>query len=507
MSVNTDPSDLTPLVVVTIVSPPRPKGSSWLSSAFLVVNAALGAGLLNFPQAYHQAGGVVTAIAIQSLFLVFIVVAIFTLGYSSDMKQSTTYQDTVSAVCGSQAKHACAVSILLYCFGTCITFLIIIGDQWEEFFLFVDRDTYCDESPFYMSRWFTIVFTSCLFILPMIFPRRIDFLKYASFVGVLGIFYVVGLVTVKYFLPHPAPGPIKLNFVGVLGILYVVGLVTVKYFLPHPAPGPIKLKFVGVLGILYVVGLVTVKYFLPHPPPGAIKLKPDNWIDVFLVVPDICFAYQCHVSIIPIYSCMEKRNLKEFSKTVTLAMILCVLTYTVTAALGYLMFGDKITSDILLSFEPDIPTLIAVILIAVKTYTTYPILLFCGRAALDCLWIAFWRMTEEEVERQERRRRVLASSIWFALTLVLAVFIPNIGVVIQVLGAFAAIFIFIFPGMCLLKLMIDNEENSRKLEFTLYFASVFIVLGAFIFGLTLTQALMVDIQSNGGQADKSNFTC
>ena len=95
-----------------------------------------------------------------------------------------------------------------------------------------------------------------------------------------------------------------------------------------------------------------------------------------------CCVWQCHVSIIPIYSCMEKRNLKEFSKTVSLAMVLCVLTYTVTAALGYLMFGDKITSDILLSFEPDVPTLIAVILIAVKTYTTYPILLFCGRFVL-----------------------------------------------------------------------------------------------------------------------------
>ena len=71
-------------------------------------------------------------------------------------------------------------------------------------------------------------------------------------------------------------------------------------------------------------------------------------------------------------------------------MVLCVLTYTVTAALGYLMFGDKITSDILLSFDPDIPTLIAVILIAVKTYTTYPILLFCGRLVLTeglfCGW-------------------------------------------------------------------------------------------------------------------------
>ena len=62
-----------------------------------------------------------------------------------------------------------------------------------------------------MDRSFTIIVTSCAFILPMIFPKRIDFLKYASMVGVLGILYVVGLVTVKYFLPHPAPGPVKLQ--------------------------------------------------------------------------------------------------------------------------------------------------------------------------------------------------------------------------------------------------------------------------------------------------------
>ena len=89
--------------------------------------------------------------------------------------------------------------------------------------------------------------------------------------------------------------------------------------------------------------------------------------------------FQCHVSIIPIYSCMENRSLKEFSKTVAVAMFLCVLNYTGTAAFGYLTFGNLITTDILLSYDPDGWVIIAVLLIAIKTYTTYPILLFCGR--------------------------------------------------------------------------------------------------------------------------------
>ena len=40
-------------------------GTSVLGAVFLIVNAALGAGLLNFPQAYGQAGGVLAAMSIQ----------------------------------------------------------------------------------------------------------------------------------------------------------------------------------------------------------------------------------------------------------------------------------------------------------------------------------------------------------------------------------------------------------------------------------------------------------
>lgn len=42
-------------------------GSSWYASVFLVVNAGLGAGLLNFPAEYHQCGGIVVAVSIQAV--------------------------------------------------------------------------------------------------------------------------------------------------------------------------------------------------------------------------------------------------------------------------------------------------------------------------------------------------------------------------------------------------------------------------------------------------------
>lgn len=81
-----------------------------------------------------------------------------------------------------------------------------------------------------MQREFLIAACAVVFILPLCFSQRIDFLKYASSVGVLSIVYVVGLIVYEYFEGNHVPGPIK--------------------------------------------------------------TQPDSWTDVFLVVPVICFGYQ-----------------------------------------------------------------------------------------------------------------------------------------------------------------------------------------------------------------------
>lgn len=55
------------VIVKTVSAPedPRVKGIPLVSAMFVVANAALGAGMLNFPQAYAQAGGIANALAIQ----------------------------------------------------------------------------------------------------------------------------------------------------------------------------------------------------------------------------------------------------------------------------------------------------------------------------------------------------------------------------------------------------------------------------------------------------------
>lgn len=71
----------------------------------------------------------------------------------------------------------------------------------------------------------------------------------------------------------------------------------------------------------------------------------------------------------------------------------------------------------------------------------------CFRAVLEGLWL---RYKGEEVETdvaKEQRRRIAQTLVWFCLTLILALFIPDIGRVISLIGGLAACFIFVFPGI------------------------------------------------------------
>lgn len=40
-------------------------GTSWVMTACIIANAALGAGMLNFPQAFDSAGGIAVAMGVQ----------------------------------------------------------------------------------------------------------------------------------------------------------------------------------------------------------------------------------------------------------------------------------------------------------------------------------------------------------------------------------------------------------------------------------------------------------
>eukprot|EP00096_Caligus_rogercresseyi_P007554 TRINITY_DN25466_c0_g1_i1.p1 TRINITY_DN25466_c0_g1~~TRINITY_DN25466_c0_g1_i1.p1 ORF type:complete len:517 (+),score=104.59 TRINITY_DN25466_c0_g1_i1:51-1601(+) len=395
-------------------------GTGVIYTTFLIVNAGLGAALLNFPKSFDEAGGLGIASLVQGLLLVFILIALIVLAFSADHCGANTLQDAMYGSAGNFGKLLSAVIVAVYTFGTTITFLIIIGDQFDRILESWVGPTWWEI--WYFNRTFTLSLSSILFILPMCFSKKIDFLSIPS--------------------------------------------------------------ALGVLAILYIVFLVIYEYYFGEYTPGKIKTEPDSWMDVFLIIPVICFGYQCHVSVIPIYSCMKTRNIKNFTLSSFSAIAICCFCYTGAAGWGYYTFGSLIQPDILLMYDSSEPkVLLANVAMAFKTITTYPILMFCGREAIQSVIYPSGEGTTLS--------RVVISLVWFILSLCGALFIPDIDLVIKTLGSLAAVFIFVFPGICLFKYALRTDPSflRKKTIGVLILSIIFQVLGFFIFGVVLTQAV------------------
>uniref|UniRef100_A0A452V741 Sodium-coupled neutral amino acid transporter 7 n=1 Tax=Ursus maritimus TaxID=29073 RepID=A0A452V741_URSMA len=352
------------------------------------------------------------------------------LAYCSQASNERTYQEVVWAVCGKLTGVLCEVTIAVYTFGTCIAFLIIIGDQQDKIIAVMAKEPEgASGSPWYTDRKFTISLTAFLFILPLSIPREIGFQKYASFLKKVGTWYVTAIIIIKYIWPDK------------------------------------------------------------EMTPGDILTRPASWVAVFNAMPTICFGFQCHVSSVPVFNSMRRPKVKTWGGVVTAAMVIALAVYMGTgectpprAGLGVLpisLFVSKSSSPALLG----------------TALHSQHIKRFCRH------WLEPglpWASSQSEglgEELSRQRGRKCQTLVWFLLTLLLALFIPDIGKVISVIGGLAACFIFVFPGLCLIQAKLSEMEEVKPASWwaLVSYGVLLVTLGAFIFGQTTANAIFVDL--------------
>ena len=167
----------------------NPRGTNSIYPIFLIVNVAMGSGILNFPKAFDEAGGILVATTVHVILLMFIVMGFLVLAHTADMCRpgpATTLHGTMEGMAGRCGRIVTSSLVALNCFGTCISLLIVIGDQLDKTFSAVyGKDFYHN---WYKNRSFTIPACACSFILPLCYSRRIDFLRIPSTMGVISIF-------------------------------------------------------------------------------------------------------------------------------------------------------------------------------------------------------------------------------------------------------------------------------------------------------------------------------
>ncbi|KAL3065414.1 hypothetical protein OYC64_015566 [Pagothenia borchgrevinki] len=414
--------------------PPR-LGS--FGAVFIMLKSALGAGLLNFPWAFQKAGGVNTALSVELVSLVFLISGLIILGYASSVSRQNTYQDVVREVCGGAVGQLCEICFCFNLFMICVAFLVVVQDQLEKLSVSLyETVTGSTEMPYhwYTDQRFYLFIMCVIIILPLSIPKEIGIQKYTSVLGTLAATYLCVAVIVKYYLMES-----------------------------HNV-------------------IIT-----PEHSEGV-----GSWASMFSVVPTICFGFQCHEACIAIYSSMENKKLLNWVIISVVSMFFCLLIYTLTGVYGFMTFGRAVASDILMSYPGnDVPMIISRLLFGISIITIYPIILLLGRSVILNLMVRIQRRRWGVVTHLfETRCRVVLTVIWITVTLFIAMFVPDMGEVISVIGGISAFFIFIFPGLCLVFTMQSEPVSPRVRVILTVWGVITIVVGSFIFGQSTTIAIM-----------------
>ncbi|GFY60887.1 hypothetical protein TNIN_8101 [Trichonephila inaurata madagascariensis] len=101
-----------------------------------------------------------------------------------------------------------------------------------------------------------------------------------------------------------------------------------------------------------------------------------------------------------------------------------------------------------------------------KMVVTYPVLALCGRGAVDGLYSEIFRLSAADFIRGERRRRIIIVTLWFCSSLLIALNTSSIGTVIHALGAVSAANVFIYPGICLMKVTLQTDPSMKRTKAT-----------------------------------------
>lgn len=156
-------------------------GITWVSASFMLINAALGAVLLNTPELYHHLGGILSATLIQIVIVLLMICTIYVLCACADLDDVDTYDEVLDYMCGRIVQKLTALSVMITCFGICVTFLVIIADQTDRVFATVWGPDFCRH--WFLHRDFILILVSFLFIWPFSCARHLPNILFANITG------------------------------------------------------------------------------------------------------------------------------------------------------------------------------------------------------------------------------------------------------------------------------------------------------------------------------------
>ncbi|KAF8555998.1 vacuolar amino acid transporter 5 [Imleria badia] len=399
---------------------PREGHAGIISSVSNISNTIIGSGMLTFPQAMASAGiipGMITC-AFSGAVCGFGLYLLTRCARVTPHRRSSFF--AVSQLTFPQAAVFFDAAIAIKCFGVSVSYLIIIKSLMPNvvasiFHDLTSPDTNPPEWALSGHVWITLIM---LLLGPLSFLRKLDSLRYTSYVAIFSVVYLVVIVVTCYFRPLEGTPPV---------------------------------------GEIHWV----------HFTPGFMTTLPVQ-----------VFAFTCGQNMFPIYNELRTNSQQRLNTVIGTSIGGTVIIYEIIAAFGYLTFGSNVGANIIAMY-PSTSLFIAVGQLAIVTLITfsYPLQVQPCRNCLDKIFsggaLVKREVLEEDEEESDERADVEMPMLKHALLtgaillfgFIIAYNMDNLQLVLSFVGSTGSTTVsFILPGLFFWKLSKDDPSVSRLLN-------------------------------------------
>mmetsp|Transcript_41671 Transcript_41671/g.99939 ORF Transcript_41671/g.99939 Transcript_41671/m.99939 type:complete len:664 (-) Transcript_41671:33-2024(-) len=333
----------------TVISPPMltrresfvqsvRAGTNFFGCVANLCSATLGAGILALPFALYQAGlvcgGILLLVSAWATST-----SIHLLVQACDKHRLPTYEKIVEKVLGRTARTVVEWSVLIFCCGTAVGYVIAVGDIMER----IHYMTAGQRRLAMLTIW-------SVSMLPLSCLRRMKSLQCASSVGIASI--------------------------GTLLAAAIVHLVR---------PAPDKEDYEDLEDMDVMVSMANMTDLLG--PAHA------SWLSVLQACPIFFYAFSCQVNVAQIYEELPgqygQEKIRKMGWVTWSAVCICGLLYASISIVTLMDFGKHVTPNILSSYDLSgaAPLLhIAFLAMALAVVMAFPLNIFPARVSIIQMW-------------------------------------------------------------------------------------------------------------------------
>jgi len=272
-------------------------------------------------------------------------------------------------------------------------------------------------------------------------------------------------------------------------VVYVFSMVTV--FPLSLLQSLNSLRFLSFLTLTFIAAFGVVVIYLSgsflafNPMPSTVV--PFNWSpSIFQAICVGCFAYACHLNVVPIFVELKRPNALNGYRFIDWAMAISSIIYISIGLFGYLQFGSETQGNILDNYPKTDLVIIMIAAMLVVVVVSYPLANFPIKISIDYMLFSHEYHNPAKANRNHQNHRMwIYSSLLFLAAASMGAFLDDVGAIFSITGATTTVLLtIIIPPSIYLKLrfkkLIPPDHDPKNHLMLLIFSIGAIILGCIV---------------------------